>query len=369
MPRPAPTSSKADQEHVLALAKALRPGDRSRILRGGFGFYGPDARGRRRIHAEPVVPGAGRQGHRAARPRLQARRGRAGTVRSPPRSAGDRVASWLEEVGAPATVKAGMRGLRGFFLADPEDLSMLPLVEQFADVGAPGRSAFFRIKGGNDRLATGIVARLRGARAPQHGRPQVVQHDNRVTVTIEALGKPHTEITADYFVCALPASTARGVIFEPALPEPQHDAIAHLRYGCATRLLLQFDTRFWRKRGRPSAFGTDLDDRRDLGRQRAAEGPAGDPELPRRRARVARPAGHRARGRRARRDRADRLARRAVAPARVADDRVGPRSAGRAAATRISIPASTRCGAPGSRARPAGSSSPASTRASSTRAT
>jgi monoamine oxidase len=58
-------------------------------------------------------------------------------------------------------------------------------------------------------------------------------------------------------VCALPASTARDVIFDPALPEPQRDAIAHLRYGRATRLLLQFDRRFWRKRGRPIAFGTD----------------------------------------------------------------------------------------------------------------
>ncbi|HUE84728.1 MAG TPA: FAD-dependent oxidoreductase, partial [Vicinamibacterales bacterium] len=58
--------------------------------------------------------------------------------------------------------------------------------------------------------------------------------------------------------CALPASTAREVVFEPGLPEPQRDAIAHLRYGCATRLLLQFDRRFWKKAGRPLAFGSDL---------------------------------------------------------------------------------------------------------------
>jgi monoamine oxidase len=86
----------------------------------------------------------------------------------------------------------------------------------------------------------------------------VVRHHDRVTVTIQALGEPHTEISADFLVCALPASTARGVLFEPLLPEPQHDAIAHLRYGCATRLLLQFDRRFWKKPGTPKAFGTDL---------------------------------------------------------------------------------------------------------------
>jgi monoamine oxidase len=152
-----------------------------------------------------------------------------------------------------------VRGLRGFFLADPEDLSLLPLVEQFADAGPPGQTKLFRIKGGNDRLATGIVKRLRGAVLLNTMVRRVVQHDGRVTVTIEGLGQPHTEIRAEYLVCALPASTARGVLFEPALPEAQHDAIAHLRYGCATRLLLQFSRRFWRQRGRPNAFGTDAE--------------------------------------------------------------------------------------------------------------
>src|SRR6187399_46915 len=132
-----------------------------------------------------------------------------------------------------------MRGMRGFFLADPEDLSLLPLVEQFAEWGPPGRTAFFRITGGNDRIATTLAKRLRGALLLGTVVRRVVQHDDRVTVTIEALGKPHTEITAQYFVCALPASTARGLLFEPALPQAQQDAITHLRYGGATRLLLQ----------------------------------------------------------------------------------------------------------------------------------
>src|SRR4029079_11612398 len=41
-----------EQEHVLGLARdlGLKP---ERILRESFGFYGPDARGRRRIHSGP----------------------------------------------------------------------------------------------------------------------------------------------------------------------------------------------------------------------------------------------------------------------------------------------------------------------------
>ena len=246
-----------EQEHLLGLAKSLGL-ETSRILRDGFGFYGPDGRGRRRIHRTLSAVGQAAKhlgplvkDFKIAEERWDSAVGTAIGRHS--------VMSWLDEAGLPKTQKAAMRGLRGFFLADPEDLSLLPLVEQFAESGPPGRTAFFRIKGGNDRLPGTIAKRLRGALLLSTVVRRVVQHDDRVTVTIEALGKPHTEITAEYFVCALPASTARGVLFEPALPEPQQDAIGHLRYGCATRLLLQFERRYWRRRGRPLAFGTDLD--------------------------------------------------------------------------------------------------------------
>jgi monoamine oxidase len=246
-----------DQAHVLALAKALGL-ETAPILREGFGFYGPDDRGRRRVHTTlsrmalvgkflgPLL-----EDFKLAEERWDSPVAAALARRS--------VEAWVKDAGAPAPLRARLRGLRGFFLADPEDLSLLPLVEQFAESGPPGRTKFFRIKAGNDRLATALVKRLRGAVLLETTVRRVVQHDDRVTVTIEGLGQPHTEITAQYFVCALPASTARGVLFEPALPEPQQEAIAHLRYGCATRLLLQFDRRFWRKRGRPNAFATDLD--------------------------------------------------------------------------------------------------------------
>ncbi|HEY2433376.1 MAG TPA: NAD(P)/FAD-dependent oxidoreductase [Vicinamibacterales bacterium] len=248
---------EGDQEHVLALAKALglQP---ARILRGGFGFYGPDARGARRVSGGPsAMARIGTHLGRLLRDfTLSERRWDSPVAAAIGRRS---VKQWLDEIGAPASLKAGVRGLRGFFLAEPEDLSMLPLVEQFAESGPPGQSMIFRIAGGNDRLATGIVRRLRGAVLLNSIVRRIAQHQDRVTATIESLGKPQTEITADYLVCAVPASTARAIVFEPSLPEPQQDAILHLRYGCATRLLLQFDRRFWRRRGRPNAFGTDLE--------------------------------------------------------------------------------------------------------------
>jgi monoamine oxidase len=247
---------EGEQAHVLQLAKelGLKP---ARILRESFGFYGPDARGRRKLHDGPAaMAAAGKLMAPAVRDfKLTDGRWDSAIAAKYGRLS---VAQWLERVDAPKNIRAGLRGMRGFFLADPEDLSMLPLLEQFAESGPPGQDEIFRIPGGNDRLATTIAKRLKGAVLLGTIVRRVLRRDERVTVTIQALGEPHTELTADFFVCALPASTAHGVLFEPSLPEPQHDAIAHLRYGCATRLLLQFERRFWNKRGRPKAFGTDL---------------------------------------------------------------------------------------------------------------
>lgn len=262
-----------EQEHVLDLARELGLKPR-RILRESFGFYGPDNRGRRRIHSGPAgMAAVGKLVAPAVRDFKLAEERWDSAVGA--RYGRMSVMQWLDRVKAPKSVKAGMRGFRGFFLADPEDLSMLPLLEQFAESGPPGRGHIYRIPEGNDRLATGIAKRLKGALLLGTIVRRVARQQDRVTVTIQALGEPHTELHADYFVCALPASTARGVLFEPALPEPQQDAITHLRYGCATRLLLQFDRRFWVKRGRPRAFGTDLDTGAVWDGNEAQRGPRG----------------------------------------------------------------------------------------------
>ena len=248
---------EGEQRHVRALAKELGL-DAVRILRGGFGFYGPDERGRRVIDkagrafqhvAESIGPDV--EDFKAAEERWESAVGR--------RLASMSVADWLDRIDAPSHLRARVGGFRGFFLADPADLSLLPLVEQFADWGAPGRDETFRIAEGNDRLATGMARRIRGTIFQNAVVRAISRGDGDVRVTVESTGGGgRDELSGDYAVCALPATTAREVLFTPALPEAQHEAIGRLRYGPATRLLLQFDRRFWRSLRRPNAFGTDL---------------------------------------------------------------------------------------------------------------
>lgn len=166
------------------------------------------------------------------------------------------VAQWLDEVKADSRARALVRGLRGFFLADPEDLSLLVLVDQLAS-DMPGQQAMYRIKGGNDQLPEAMAERL-GDDLHLNTIARAIRQDRAsVRLTVETFTGESTQMKADYLVLATPATTLRSIQFHPTLPTLQSKAIAGLKYGRVTKALLQFDRPFWRKKGRPRAFGTD----------------------------------------------------------------------------------------------------------------
>jgi monoamine oxidase len=244
-----------EQRHVLELASSLglRP---VRILRRGFGFYGSDRCGRRRMQngARSFTDAARRLDREVADYRLAGQRWDSAIAAN---LAQRSVAQWLKGINAPRDLAARVRGLRGFFLADPEDLSLLALVDQFSSDGAAGQGSIFRIDGGNDRLPRALAQRLKGEVVLHAVVRRVRQHTRGVRVTIEERGR-RSEVAADYCVLTLPATMLRGVAFDPPLPVEQQRAIATLKYGPATRMLLQFARPFWRRALRPRAFGTDL---------------------------------------------------------------------------------------------------------------
>jgi len=227
----------------------------TRILRGGFGYYGPDRRGRlRRQSLEEGFEALGGELH----PLIHALRLAEGRTESPivRDLARESVASWLKRIKASPSMIARYRGLRGLFLADPEDLSLLALVDFVADLDEEGWDAQYRVLGGNDRLATEIARRLRGTLHLSTVLRALRQDERGVIASVDR-GGGVDEIAADYVVVTLPASTLRDVQITPALPETQQDAIRHLKYGTATKVMVQFERRFWARRDRPHAYGTD----------------------------------------------------------------------------------------------------------------
>jgi monoamine oxidase len=246
---------EGSQTAVLDLARALRI-ETVPILRTGWGFYGSDRRGRRRV---VTMPSTFERAARALAPEIRDFK-----------AAGERwdsavalvlarqsVAHWIASAKIDRGLAAGLRGLRGFFLADPEELSLLVLVEQFAGEDIPGRMRMFRVRGGNDRLATAMARALRGRLITESVVRRVAQSSSGVRLTIDERGT-RRELRADFCVMALPTTTLRDVKFEPGLPDDQQRAITTLRYGAATRLALQFARRFWKRGRRPLGFGTDL---------------------------------------------------------------------------------------------------------------
>jgi len=229
-----------------------------RILRGGFGYARPDASGRPQIVHRGIAKGWDRLSEKLAD---LARQYRMIEQRwdSPVASRLSRrsVAQWLDDEKADAELRATATGLRGFFLADPEELSLIALVDQFASSDTPAPGAMYRIEGGNDRLATTLAAKL-GARVTLGTELVAISHRGRAVRATIRRGKTLTHLTADYLVLALPATTLRRVPITPSLPPQQHDAIMRLKYGRATKTLLQFSRRFWRIPGRPRAFGSPM---------------------------------------------------------------------------------------------------------------
>ena len=166
------------------------------------------------------------------------------------------VAQWLDEIDADAHMRAMVRGLHGFFLAEPEDLSLLVLIEQLASE-APGQDAMGRIEGGNDRLPHAMAQEA--GEGLHFKTAALAVHDDQscVRVIVEHAGGDRVQLKADYVILAVPVTALRAIEITPALPPEQAQAFERLKYGRVTKSLLQFNRRFWKRSGRSSAYGTD----------------------------------------------------------------------------------------------------------------
>jgi monoamine oxidase len=245
------------QEEIRALAEKVGL-TLTRILRSGFAYVRVDASGQPQIVQRSALRGWERlsealENETTPYKRAERRWDSPVTARIARRS----VARWLDETHADAELRATATGLRGFFLADPDELSLVALVDQFSDADGPAPGAIYRIDGGNDALATAL-ARPLGSRVHLNAEVVAISQRGKVVRVAVKRRREQSQIACDYAVLAVPATLLRRIPITPALPAQQHDAIASLKYGRATKTLLQFSKRFWRIPGRSRAFGSSL---------------------------------------------------------------------------------------------------------------
>ncbi len=123
------------------------------------------------------------------------------------------------------------------------------------DAVVPG--PMYRIDGGNDALPNAIAARLGNRIRLRTEVVAISQRGSTVRVTAKHDGA-QSQLEADYAILALPTPLLRRIPITPSLPARQHEAYVALKYGRATKTLLQVSKRFWRVAGRPRAFGSAL---------------------------------------------------------------------------------------------------------------
>ena len=166
------------------------------------------------------------------------------------------LSGWMRQSNAPADVHHIANALRGFFLADPSEISVLPVVEQLAKGGAPSQAEFYRIEGGNDRLVDALRRAAGGRLLLEHVIRSVANALDRIVITVTDASGLTQQIETDYLVMTLPASTLRHVDIQPPLADDQRRAIERVAYGRATKVLLQSSIKLFDKR-RARAFATD----------------------------------------------------------------------------------------------------------------
>ena len=251
---------ESDHQAVRALVKRLHL-TLTPVLGRGFGYYGPDRSGR--VKRQSGFAGlASINGPLASLVRdykLGEQRWDGPVAR---RLAEQSVADWVRRISRgrgrdeTARLVARFRGFRGLFLADPEELSLLALVDFFASDPFGGDSGMFRVPGGNDQLATRLAATLRAPVLLRSVLRRVRVRRRGVSVTVET-PRGLSVLSGDALVITLPPPPLRRIEFDPQPPPQWREAIARIRMGPATRMLLQFERPFWRRKGLPSLHASD----------------------------------------------------------------------------------------------------------------
>jgi monoamine oxidase len=165
---------------------------------------------------------------------------------------------WLRRHDADRELHAMADLMRGFFLADPDDLSVLAVVQQIADGGSPAQVEMYRIQGGGQRLVEALHASTSARLLLEHVLRRVVHATDRVIAHVHDERGLLQELEADALLLTLPPLALTAVLFQPAIPDDQWRAFTRLRAGCATKLVVQSRHDLLAGR-RARAFATDTD--------------------------------------------------------------------------------------------------------------
>lgn len=177
------------------------------------------------------------------------------------------ISAYFDQIGVSGTIRqildVAYRTEFGLETSELSSLNFLALINpethggQLNIFGASNQQ--YKIVGGNQRVPQEIAARLR--RATVHLQQQLVAirdgSGGGYVLTFENAGST-VDVKADVVVLTVPFSVLRHVALNVSLPSGKQRAIQQLTYGTNAKLILGFQTRYWRNQGHVGLFFTDL---------------------------------------------------------------------------------------------------------------
>jgi monoamine oxidase len=144
---------------------------------------------------------------------------------------------------------------RSYYNAEPEDISLLFLAQQWAIVADVPYSAeeTMRIAGGNSQLPEAMAAALGDALHLRQPLQSVEHRHDGVFATAAEVA-----FDAAHLVLAVPPRPLRDVRFSPGLPPAVATMIDGLELGAAAKVITEYARPFWRDQGQSGLTVSDL---------------------------------------------------------------------------------------------------------------
>ncbi len=113
------------------------------------------------------------------------------------------------------------------------------------------------MRGGNQQITDRLTQIIEDQIHLGHCLAAIREGLHGYRLTFERAGQGHVEVQADFVLLTLPFTLLREVDIQAALPPVKRRTISELGYGTNAKLILGFQSRFWRAQGYNGDFFTD----------------------------------------------------------------------------------------------------------------
>lgn len=115
----------------------------------------------------------------------------------------------------------------------------------------------YKVRGGNQQITDRLAQLFANQIRLEHRLVAIRQTAHGYRLTFERPNSSSVEVQADFVLLTLPFTMLREVDIRVPLPPVKRRAINELGYGTNAKLILGFQTRFWRNQGYNGDFFTD----------------------------------------------------------------------------------------------------------------